>query len=184
MTHETQLNLVGISGSLRKGSYATSVLLTLKSAFAHRFDLRILSLDAIPFYNADVEADGLPQPVAEFKSAIQTAKGVVIVTPEYNYSIPGVLKNALDWASRPAYKSPFKHKPVFVISTSPGAVGGVRAQSHLRDVLSGMLAIPAPVPEISIPAVHTKIVDGRLTDELSLKLIRDSIDVFLGRLGT
>jgi chromate reductase len=120
--------------------------------------------------------------VQEFCSRIEQADGLVFVTPEYNYSIPGVLKNAIDWASRPALNSVFKDKPCFVISVSGGALGGVRAQAHLKYVLNGMLARVFVCPEIVIPLANQKVSDGYLEDEAVIGFAEDKLRAFLATL--
>jgi len=108
--------------------------------------------------------------VQKLKSSIAACAGLLVVSPEYNYGIPGVLKNALDWASRPAYKSPLVGKPVGIITSSMATTGGARAQTAIRDCFYGCLAEVVPYVEVAIPTVHDKVQCGRLTDEKSLAL--------------
>lgn len=151
-----------ISGSLRAASLNTALL---HAAAAHAPDTLACTLvrfDELPIYNSDL---GETPAVVAFKEAIARADGVLIATPEYNYSIPGPLKNAIDWASKPTYAGPFLDKPVGIIGASMGSVGTARAQAHLKQVI---LAIGGQVfgyPEFLVGAAHTKIVDGTLTDE-------------------
>jgi chromate reductase, NAD(P)H dehydrogenase (quinone) len=165
-----------LSGSLREASSATAVVETIcrdmgDQAEALRFDVATL-----PHYNADL---GQPDPVQDFKATIEAADGLVIVTPEYNYSVPGVLKNAIDWASRPAYESVMKDKPVFVVSVSGGALGGVRAQSHMKYILNGMLARVFVFKEIVVPFANKKVENGFLIDEEIRSFLMNGITAFV-----
>jgi chromate reductase len=154
--------LLFIPGSLRAASSARATALTLAERLAGEADIVFADVGVLPHYNADIVDD--PR-VEAFKQAVSDADGMVFVTPEYNYSVPGVLKNAIDWASRPAYGSVFKGKPCFIVTTSGGAMGGVRAQAHLKYVLNGMLARPFPGKEVVVPFANAKVEDGRLADE-------------------
>jgi chromate reductase len=154
--------LLFIPGSLRAASSARATARTLAGAIAAEATTAFADIGALPHYNADVKDDPA---VAAFIAAVGEADGVVFVTPEYNYSIPGVLKNAIDWASRPAFASVFKGKPCLVISVSGGALGGVRAQGHLKYVLNGMLATVHPSREIVVPFANDKVKDGVLEDQ-------------------
>jgi chromate reductase, NAD(P)H dehydrogenase (quinone) len=133
--------VLGIVGSLRSGSYNRRLLEAATEALPD-VDWTIGRLRGIPPYDADIEARGIPPAVAQLKDQLEAADAVVIVTPEYNHSIPGVLKNALDWASRPAMRSPFVGKPVLMMGASPGRGGARRALDHLRQVLASMDAWP------------------------------------------
>lgn len=169
--------LLGLSGSLRAASSSTALLRTLAARLSDRADLAIGDIGALPHYDAD--HDGGPATVALI-AQIREAQGVVFVTPEYNYSIPGVLKNAIDWASRPAYRSVFAGKPCFVISVSGGALGGVRAQAHLKYILNGMLAEIFPWQEIVVPQANAKVTDGAFTDEAVLAFALAGLEAFVG----
>jgi chromate reductase len=144
-----------------------------------RADARVADPGALPHYNADIADD---PSVAAFLAEVRAADGVVFVTPEYNYSVPGVLKNAIDWASRPAYESVFRGKPCFIVTTSGGAMGGVRAQGHLKQILNAMLAEVFPCKEILVPMANQKVVDGRLADEDILRFADENLTAFLARL--
>jgi chromate reductase len=128
-------------------------------------DLTLFPLNDIPPYDQDMDTATPPGAVAAFKQAIAAADGLVVITPEYNYGMSGVLKNALDWASRPAMKSPLVGKPALIISASPAFTGGARAQAQLRETLAAVMARPISRPQVVIPAVHEKVKDGVLTDE-------------------
>lgn len=174
-------NILCLSGSLRSVSSATALVRTLVDEMKDEAAFRIADIGSLPLYNADL---GLPEEVERFIEAVDAADGVLIVTPEYNYSIPGVLKNAIDWASRPAYKSVFKGKPVFVISVSGGALGGVRAQAHLKYVLNGMLAEVFASQEVVVPHAPKKVEDGRFTDEAVLDFAKSAVSSFIATIDT
>ena len=168
--------LLCLSGSLRAASSSGAVLETLCRMIEDRVSILRFDIGTLPHYNADL---GSPETVEAFKSAVERADGVVIVTPEYNYSVPGVLKNAIDWASRPAYASVFKGKPVFVMSTSGGAMGGVRAQAHLKYILNGMLARIFTWQEIVVTYANQKVQDGVFADETVEAFMAPALDAFL-----
>lgn len=164
----TSIRLVGISGSLRKASANTAVLRTLQQSLPQDIELALLAAD-LPLYNGDLEGDALPPAVAAFKAALQAADGLVVCSPEYNFGTSGVLKNALDWASRPANASPLKGKPVLIMSCSPAFTGGVRAQAQLRETFASTLSRVVAHPPVVIAGVHEKVRDGRLIDESNLQ---------------
>ncbi|MFN7026595.1 MAG: NADPH-dependent FMN reductase [Pseudorhizobium sp.] len=168
--------LLFIPGSLRAASSSRATIHTLANRLHDQALCEIADPGQLPLYNADLEA--IPEVVA-FCQQIKQADGLVFVTPEYNYSIPGVLKNAIDWASRPALSSVFKDKPCFIISVSGGALGGVRAQAHLKYILNGMLAHVFVCPEIVIPSANQKVADGHLTDESIISFSREKLLAFL-----
>jgi chromate reductase, NAD(P)H dehydrogenase (quinone) len=178
MTNEKP-RILGISGSLRRESYSGAVLRGLQEAIGERAGIDICSLASVPLYNADLDGDQKPESVIALKNAIRDCDALVLVSPEYNYGMPGVLKNALDWASRPAYQSVLKHKPVLIITSSPGILGGARAQAQLRQTLTGTLSRVVVVPEVVIPQVQAKIQNGRLTDATSLKIMLEAVDALL-----
>lgn len=165
-----------LSGSLRAASSSRAVLETICRGLGDRVSVTRFDIGALPHYNADLDQ---PEPVPTLKSAIDEADGLIIVTPEYNYSVPGVLKNAIDWASRPAYASVFLGKPVFVVSTSGGALGGVRAQAHLKYILNGMLARVFPWQEIVVTHANKKVKDGLLDDEATETFLLQGVDAFV-----
>lgn len=130
----------------------------------------------LPHYNADIDGGA---PVARLIAQLAAADGVLFVTPEYNYSVSGVLKNAIDWASRPAYQSGFRGKRCFCMSVSGGALGGVRAQSHLKYILNGMLAEVFPWQEIVVSAAPKRMTDGAFTDIEVLDFANAGVTAFL-----
>lgn len=175
-------HILAIPGSLRRGSYARAVLNALQEAARERARIDIFTLEAIPLYNADLDGEHKPEPVVALKDAIRNCDGLVLSSPEYNYGTSGVLKNALDWASRPGYESVLKGKPVLVVTSSPGALGGVRAQAQVRQTLAGTLSRVVAVPDIAVAHVDTKVRDGRLVDETSLKFLLDGFDALLAEI--
>lgn len=156
--------LIAISGSLRKDSFNTRLLEAAQTLAPDDVELTLFRLDEIPLYNADLENE--PAAVSELKHHIQKSHGVLISTPEYNYSVSGVLKNALDWASRPAYRSVFARKPVALIGAAASPAGAARAQAHLKQILLGMLSLVYPAPELTVGNASTKFDQGgRLQDD-------------------
>ena len=179
MSETTPIRLIGMSGSLRRGSYSNAVLETLRERFAGRAGLLIYDLAPIPAYNQDFEGDKRPPPVKALLTDIAAADGLVLCAPEFNHSIPGVLKNALDWASRPAFASVMAYKPVAIMATSRGPLGGARCLEHMRVALDSMLSRVALAREVIITAADTKIRDGRLVDEASLAFAGGAVEALL-----
>ena len=165
-----------VSGSLRVASASTATARALGERISDVATSEFGNIGSLPHYNADL--DKVPD-VDQWIKQLRTADGVVFVTPEYNYSIPGVLKNAIDWASRPAFESVFKDKRCFVISVSGGALGGVRAQSHLKYVLNGMLADTYTCKEIVVPMANTKVENRKLTDVGILDFAEENLRAFI-----
>jgi len=160
------MKLLGIPGSIRRGSINRGLLEAAKELLPEGVELTLTEVRDVPHYDGDIDNDDdRPAAVEAFKQAIAQADAVLIATPEYNYGIPGVLKNAIDWASRPAYGSVFAGKPVALLSASPSGVGGVRAQGQLKQVLLGMASEVFPHPEFAVARAYGKFEDGRLTDE-------------------
>lgn len=135
-------------------------------------DMAYADIGSIPLYNQDLYVDPLPEAVRRFREQVADADGVVISSPEYNHGIPGPLKNALDWASRPHNGSPFNGKPVLVITSSPAFTGGVRAQYQIREALASMLARPVSTPELVVGLVGSKVHDGRFHDPATIDFAR------------
>jgi chromate reductase len=163
---------LGFAGSLRQGSYNRAALRAAVELAPDGMAIEEFDLGAIPLYNADVETAGVPEPVQQFKDRIAVADALLIVTPEYLYSVPGVLKNALDWASRPAKTTPLRRKPIALMGAG-GPFGTVRAQYHLRQILLHSDSLVLGQPEVYIPRAREKFdADGRLVDEPSRQAIR------------
>lgn len=160
--------ILGIAGSLRIGSYNRRLLDAATEAFPDA-DWTIARLRAIPPYDADIEARGLPPAVVQLKDQIAAADALVIASPEYNHSVPGVLKNAIDWASRPALRSPLAGKPVVMMGGSPHRTGAQRALDHLRQILESTLAEPMP-DVLSVPFIGGRFVNGEPDTELWVEL--------------
>jgi chromate reductase len=160
-----RIRILGFAGSLRKGSYNRMLLRAARELAPENVEIEIFDLEGIPLFNQDFEANP-HEKVTALKEKIRAADGLLIVTPEYNYSIPGVLKNAIDAASRPYGTSPFGGKPVAIMSASTGMLGGARAQYHLRQALVFLDAHPLNAPEIMVAFAPEKFdPTGRLTDE-------------------
>jgi chromate reductase len=163
----THVRLVGLPGSLRKASFSRGTLLGLRNRLPDKVSLDILD-PQLPLYNEDHDRPDGPEEIHRFRQAIENSDGLIIATPEYNHGIPGVLKNALDWASRPYGKSCLINKPALVISVSPAFTGGVRVHGQVNETL---LSIPAQVvggPQVVIGGIESKTSDGVLVDQASL----------------
>ena len=170
------MKIIGISGSLRKGSYNSATLRAAQAAAPSGVTVDVVDLAPIPLYNADIQAGGFPAPVQELGDKIRAADAVLIVTPEYNYSIPGVLKNAIDWVSR-LPNPPFNNKAVGIMGATMGMWGTTRAQYHLRQCMVFLNAFPINKPEVLIAQAQNKFNDkGELTDETTKKLIKDHLE--------
>ena len=172
-------SLFFITGSLRAASSSRALARTLARDVSDQSEATFADIGRLPHYNADIKDD--PE-VGAFKAAIDEADGLVFVTPEYNFGIPGVLKNAIDWASRPGYESVFVDKSCLVITVSGGALGGVRAQGQLKYVLHGMLANVYRSREIVVPQANKKVTDGTFTDESVLNFAGDYLRDFIQRI--
>lgn len=173
------VRLIGMSGSLRTGSYSNAVIETLSEKFADRAALRLYDLAPIPAYNQDFEGEKRPPVVKTMLADIEAADGLVLCAPEFNHSIPGVLKNAIDWASRPAFASVLAYKPVAIMATSRGPLGGARCLEHMKVALDSCLSRVVLAREVVISACETKIRDGRLVDETSLGFAGAAIEALL-----
>lgn len=168
-------HFVAISGSLRKKSYNTMVVKEAQKLAPSSIVIEHLSIADVPMYNFDVHEKFFPEPVEKLSTAIKAADAIIIVTPEYNYSIPGVLKNTLDFLSKHPLK-PFDKKAAGIISASPSLLGGIRAQYHLRQVLVAVNAMTMNVPEVVITQVDTKFNEsGNLTDENTRAFVKKFI---------
>lgn len=161
------LQVVGIAGSLRARSYNRGLLLAAQEVAPEDMQITIMDLAPIPFYNADVEAQGDPSPVVRLKSAVQQADALLVAAAEYNYGMSGVLKNTIDWLSRPPDRSVLRGKPAAIMGASPGMAGTTRSQLQLRQtfVFTQTLVMPPP-PEVLVSQAQDKFdAQGRLTDE-------------------
>jgi len=180
MAQERPLHFVVMVGSLRKGSFHAAIARALPALAPEGVSIAPLgSVGDFPLYNHDVQLKGLPPVVAAMAAAIAESDGVIFVTPEYNHSVPGVLKNAIDWISR-LPNQPFAGKPIAIQSASPGLFGGLRAQLHLRHMLVYLDARALNKPEVIIPQVNTKIdpSTGELTDPATRGFLADQLKAF------
>jgi len=170
-----RVSILGFAGSLRKGSFNRAILRAAKDLLPENATLEIFDLDGIPVFNADHE-DKPTQKVRDFKAKIKAADAILIATPEYNYSIPGVLKNALDTASRPYGDNVLAGKPVAIMGASPGMLGTARAQYHLRQSFVFLDVHTLNHPEVMVAHANEKIDEhGRLTDDYTREKIADLI---------
>jgi len=166
-----QIKILGIAGSLRRKSFNRAALKVAKSLVPEDGILDIFELDGIPGFNEDEERNP-PAVVVELKKQVRTADAILLVTPEYNYSIPGVLKNAVDWASRPYGDSAWEGKPVAIMGASVGTLGTARAQYHLRQCFIFLNMLPLNRPEVMIANASERFdTEGNLKDETAKKLI-------------
>ncbi len=180
------VRVLGLSGSLRSGSYNTAALRAAQELAPPGMTIDTFGLAPVPLYNEDVKAQGYPAPVAELRQRVKEADGVLLVTPEYNYSVSGVLKNAIDWISRPP-DQPFDGKPIAVMGASMGLLGTARAQYHLRQMFVFMNGYVLNRPEVMIAQAQNKFdAAGKLTDQTTrdmLGLLLTSFAAWVRRMG-
>jgi chromate reductase len=166
------VRILGIAGSLRRQSYNRALLRAATQLAPEGAAIDIFELDGIPPFSEDDEQDP-PAKVVEMKRRIREADAVLFVTPEYNYSIPGVLKNAIDWAARPYGDSAWSGKPAAIMGASPGRIGTARAQYHLRQVMVFLNMFPLNQPEVMVGAANERFdAEGNLTDEQTREYVR------------
>lgn len=176
---DRNITILGFGGSLREGSFSKELLeagcileaasdACPKNATFTLFD----RIGEFPLYSQDLEAD-MPEVITEFKNQIKNADAILIATPEYNYSIPGYLKNAIDWATRPYGDNSFDDKPGAIMSASPGRFGGIKAQYALRQTCVFLNLHLLNKPEIAVPGIHEKLEDGKLVDEKTREKIQE-----------
>jgi chromate reductase len=176
---EEPSRIVALAGSLRRRSFNRALIDAAVEIASPALTIETIEIGDLPFYDADLEAQGDPPAVAEFKAALAPADGVLIATPEYNDGIPGVLTNALDWGSRLPGRSPLAGKPAMVMGASPSQVGTARAQLHLRQVLGHIQARVLPPPELLVARAHERFdAELRLTDEGTRRLLADLLRRF------
>ena len=178
------MKVLGLSGSLRDASYNTMLLRAAAELLPHDVEVELWDgLKAIPPYDEDDDVEPAPAPVAALRAAIAGADAVLIATPEYNASIPGVLKNALDWVSRPLRSNPLRNKPVAVIGASTGAFGAVWAQAELRKVL-GTIGARVLEGDVAVGHAPTRFdEDGRLSDEQLLEQLQEVVSALVQELS-
>jgi chromate reductase len=173
------LTILGFAGSLRRGSYNRALLRAAAELAPEGMTIAIFDLAEVPLYNGDVEAEGDPQSVARLKQAIAAADGVLMATPEYNHGVPAVMKNAVDWASRPPGSAVLGGKPVGIIGASPGITGSARGQSQLRQAFEFTNSYCMPQPELLVFKAHEKFdSDGSLADEATAQFLGRYLTAF------
>jgi chromate reductase len=170
---QTDLRVLGICGSLRKKSFNMAALRAAGELMPPGMTLHITSIADLPMYNQDVLDAGMPEPVKRFRTEVAQADGVLIASPEYNFSVTAPLKNAIDWASRPPDQV-WQDKPIAIFSCTGGPVGGARVQYDLRKILSQIWGLVLPRPEVFIGNSASKFdAELRLTDETTKKFLTD-----------
>jgi chromate reductase, NAD(P)H dehydrogenase (quinone) len=171
-----KINVLGLVGSIRRKSLHKVLLQAAQEVAPQEMQITIFPLHEIPLYNNDVEVEeGFPPPVLALRDAVTQADGIILATPEYNGSLPGVLKNGIDWASR---KGLLAKKPVVTMGGSPGALGATKAQEHLRQICLHLGMYVMPKPTIAVPKLPEKIVEGQLVDELTRKFLQEQMAQF------
>jgi chromate reductase, NAD(P)H dehydrogenase (quinone) len=171
MARTAVVKTLGISGSLRKGSYNMALLRAATELLPEGMTLEIADIAQFPLYNEDVRQAGFPAPVQKLRDQIVAADALLLVTPEYNYSVSGVLKNAIDWASRPP-NQPFDGKPVAIMGVTPSLWGTTRAQYHLRQSCVYLNMLPLNKPEVLIAGAQSKFdAELRLADKTTRDLV-------------
>jgi chromate reductase len=173
------VKILGFVGSLRKGSYNKALMRAAVVLAPEDAAIEVFDLEGIPLFNQDLENQP-PQTVKAFKAEIRKADAVLIASPEYNYSVPGVLKNAIDWASRPYGDNAFEGKPVALMSASIGSLGGARAQYHLRQSFIFLDMHPLNRPEVMMPFAEDNVdAEGNVTNEQTKQLIRELLEALV-----
>jgi len=176
---EKQTKILAFAGSLRKGSYNKALVRAAVEVAPANVAIEVFDLEGIPPFNQD-DQNSPPAVVVEFKEKIRSADALLIATPEYNYSIPGILKNAIDWASRPFVGNPLTGKPVAIMSASVGKFGGARAQYHLRQTFVFLNMFPVNQPEVMLSNANENVdADGKLTNEQTRALIKQLIEALV-----
>ena len=179
MSDAKTISVLGICGSLRRGSFNRAALDTAIELKPAGMDVTVADISQIPLYDEDVRAQGFPPPVETLRQQIKAADALIFACPEYNYSMTGVLKNAIDWASRPP-DQPFAGKPVAILGAAAGMAGGARAQLHLRHSCVFLDMHPLNKPEVLIFQAQNKFdATGRLTDDVARGLIGDLMAALL-----
>jgi chromate reductase len=175
---DASVRILGIAGSLRRGSYNRATLRTAAELALPGMTVEIFDLSPIPLYNEDVKQQGFPPPVAELRRKVKEADGLLLVSPEYNYSTSGVMKNAIDWVSRPP-DQPFDGKPIAIMGASMGLLGTARAQNHLRQIFVILNAHIMNRPQVMIHQAQNKFdAEGKLIDQPTRDLIATFMTAF------
>lgn len=177
MTDSRHFRVLGVSGSLRRDSYNTELLRAAAEVAPEGMSVEIADISDLPIYNADVERErGFPETVERFRAQLDEADGLLFATPEYNYSVTGAMKNAIDWASRSP--SPLDHKPAAILGAGGGS-GTARAQRHLRDILKHNDLRVVTEPEVLVARARQFFSDGKLTDPTVREEIRTLLEALL-----
>jgi len=182
LMHTPPLSFIGIAGSLRQNSYSLAVLEAIATLLPENSQFSLLNIGDLPHYNQDLDLHETPTTVVDARAAVADCDAVIITVPEYNHGIPGVLKNVFDWLSRPAFGSAFADKPVFFVTLSEGSLGGVRAQSQLRQTLAAMQCRLPPLPEMVVQYVQKGTVDGVFADERIMGFVSTQLKRFLAEI--
>lgn len=173
------MKIVAFTGSLRKGSFNHGLLVAAQELAPAGVEIEIVDPGSLPLFNQDLEAN-LPQPVVDFKAKVKAADAVLIATPEYNYSIPGVLKNALDWCSRPYGNNSLDDKPAAIMGASGGMTATARSQYHLRQVFVFLNVHALNRPEVMVPTAADKFdADGKLTDQKTRDKVKECVEALV-----
>ncbi len=178
------MKILGITGSLRSGSYNTYLLHTVEELVSEEVIFQLQKIDRLCLYNEDLDNQNKPQDVESLIHNINRADALLFATPEYNHSIPGGLKNALDWASRPAFQSPLKNKPCGILTASKSPLGGARAQADLKNVLSSTLSPVYPSVEYLLGNAHTLFDENAiLIDATARRRLQRYLEGFIDWVG-
>ena len=176
-----KFKVAGISGSLRKGSYNTATLRAAQELAPATLEIDIVTLEDVPLFSQDLEAQGWPPRVQDLRERIGASDAVIFASPEYNYSVTGVLKNAIDWLSRPEGDAPLNGKPAGIVGATPAFVGTARGQAHLRQIVFYNAMPLLPTAEVLIARANQRFDDdGKLTDEQTREVLKDMLDKFAG----
>jgi chromate reductase len=174
------MKILGISGSLRKGSYNTALLSSIKHFLNSDVQLEMHNIGNIPLYNEDVGEANMPKEVTLLIKTIESSDAILFSTPEYNHCVSGALKNAIDWSSRPAFDSSLKLKPCGILAASKSPVGGARAQASLKNILSSTLSPVFPSIEYLLPDAHEMFnTEMELTNQIALRRLERYVSGFI-----
>jgi chromate reductase len=181
MEKKNKIKIIGLAGSLRQDSFNKALMQTAVEFCPKNAEIEVADIN-LPLFNQDMEND-LPESVEIFKAKIESADAVLIAAPEYNYSFSGVLKNAIDWGSRPFGNNSFENKPVAIMSASIGMLGGARAQYHLRQCFVFLNMRAFNRPEVMVPFAAEKIQDGKVVDEKTREKIIELVEALVEMAG-
>jgi chromate reductase len=174
-----KVKIIGFSGSLRAGSFNSAALRAVQEVASSDAEIEIYDISGFPPFNQDIDGDP-PKIVTDLKTAIRAADAVIFSSPEYNYSVPGHLKNVIDWASRPYGDSAWDGKTALIMGASPGAIGTARMQYHLRQIMVFLNMHPLNKPEVMINNCAEKFdADGRLTDEITREYLKQAVEALV-----